>query len=132
MIKVTVPLTGELTGYDPRDPGLAKGLPGNAPRPINFKKLIGKELANFAWSAVGIDFELGIMRVEVTFQRGSVKTGEVDENGGPKTRLENDNELEQRKVAGDRALQDVLDRHTTEELYQMAGEAPLIIQRRHE
>ena len=120
-MRIVVPITGELISYE-------SGNPDNPVQPINFRKLVPKELNNFSWEAVSYNFEAGTVELEIVVEKGPKQIGFPPEGEIEKPehfRPETGAEFNQRKTDTENALRNIFGDNTTDELYQMAGESKL-------
>lgn len=123
-MRIRVPLTGELIGK-------GKGNPNNPVRPINMVEAIlkrgySRNLTNFGWLLVGIDYDTGFADIEITFEKDMLADRDTDGNIIRSTiREENDQEFEARKRATEIALGVVVNESTTDALFADTGEPRL-------
>jgi len=137
-MRITVPITGEIIRIDLEHPEFASGNPENAVRPLDFKKLLPDD---FAWHAVEYDFINEVVEIEVLFARKTIVTKWRDETDEEllirtaavghsveriqvpaKTRKETHEELQIRQANTEKALDDIFNKKTIDELYQLSGE----------
>ena len=125
---IKVPMTGEIKEFDPEHPELASGNPDNPVRPLDFAKLLPRELLGFAWKAVELNFVNGIMTIEVMFSKKTIVT-EWDNTKDPPEpltwRKESDAEFSQRQANSVKALSDTFEKKTAGELYEITKEPKL-------
>lgn len=120
-----VPITGELTEYDPENPEVARGNSDNPVRPLDFSKLLPD--ADFAWIALEYDFENGFVTIEVEFAKKTIIT-EWDNTKDPPEPLawkkESDAEFYKRQADTGKALR-AFEKKTAKELYEKTKELEL-------
>lgn len=122
-----VPITGKLISYNP-ETKKGKGDDNNPIRPLDFEKLLPEGLCDFKWTAVVYDFEHETAIVEVAFAKITTVT-EWDNDKDPPEQLawkkESDTEFYKRQANTEKALRDVFEGKTTDELYKITGELRL-------
>lgn len=122
-----VPITGELTNYDHKNPRATTGNGDNPVRPLDFNKLLPEELCCFKWTAVMYDFERDMVIIDVTFFKKTVIT-EWDNTKDPSEplawRRESDAEFYKRQANTEKVLRDTFERPVNE-LYEITKEPRL-------
>lgn len=120
-----VPITGKLISYDPKTK-VGEGSDDNVIRPLDFEKLLPGH--SFRWDAVVYDYEHKTANVEVTFKK-LVTVTEWDKTKDPPEALawkkESDVEFYKRQADTEKALRDIFEGKTADELYEMTGEPRL-------